>query len=124
MAKKSDKIEEVKGKENGTTVSKLPPSNIGVFSKADYWKRRTWTITDKDGNSVSQPLRGQGNAIRPVYKPNTDSKAEVGFTNDGELVYKNREYRRRKVKIAFSNRFTKRQKTRTEIKKLRKLGRR
>lgn len=96
---------------------------MSEFDKEEYWKRRNNTITDEDGNEVRKPLRGEGDKIKPVYLPNTNSKAEMGFTNEGTIVLKNREYRRRKIRLEGASQFTKKQTSKKEVKRLRKLGR-
>lgn len=52
------------------------------------------------------------------------NEAERGFDNDGNIIVKNRSYRRRKLKLPGSNIFTKKTMTKAERKKFRKLGRR
>ena len=97
---------------------------MAEFDKEAYWARRNNTITDKDGNEIRKPLRGEGDKIGPVYLPNPDSKAEIGFSNEGTIILKNRAYRRKKYRLEGANQFTKKQISRKELKRVRKLGRR
>lgn len=82
-----------------------------MFNKDEYWKNR------------EAKQRGQGMIIKPKVVENPDSKAEIGFDNNGNMIAKNRAYRRRSIKLPGFNIFTRKQITKTERKKLRKLGR-
>lgn len=103
-----------------------------TFDKEEYWKRRKNTVEeeqeDEKGKKVKvqvpKPLRGQGDKPLPVVKPNTDSKAQIGFDNEGHMIIKNRAYRRKSFRLPGEGAATKKTYTKEERKKLRKLGRR
>ena len=92
-----------------------------TFDKDKYWENR------KAGK------RGQGELPKaPAPKQSPTDTAERGFDNNGNMIVKNRAYRRRKIRLPGDNRFT--QKTWTddegyggiskkELKRKRKLGR-
>ncbi len=82
-----------------------------AFDKDKYWKNR------KEGK------RGQGELPKPQITP-TDNEAERSFDNEGNMVIKNRAYRRRRIRLPGDNLFTKSTKTKKERKAFRKLGRR
>lgn len=107
-----------------------------TFDKEEYWKRRKNTIPvldeegepklDDDGNEIREPkpLRGQGLYPQPVVMPNLDSKAEISFDNNGQMIIKNRAYRRRTVKLPGANSYTRKVMNKKERKAFRKKGRR
>lgn len=82
------------------------------FDKKRYWENRNHTIKqkDEDGNEVevAAPKRGQG----PVPKGRIINTEEtmLSFTNEGEIVVKNRAYRRQKVKLPTPKKKVKRKK--------------
>lgn len=82
-----------------------------AFDKELYWKNR------------EAQKRGQGDKSKPKVIRDENSKAEIGFDNQGNMIAKTRSYRRRKIKLPGSSMFTKKQLTQTERKKARKLGR-
>lgn len=102
-----------------------------TFDKEAYWKRRNNTVKQEvdDGNGgkteveVRKPLRGQGDSPKPVVVPDLESGAQISFDNSGNMVQKNREYRRRRVRVPGDNAATKKTLTKDERKKLRKKGR-
>lgn len=90
-----------------------------AFDKDKYWENR------KAGK------RGQG-TIPKARVVDTQNDAERGFDNDGNVIIKNRAYRRRKLKLPGDNQFTRKTwrgpegfegMTKAERKRTRKLGR-
>jgi hypothetical protein len=90
-----------------------------AFDKDKYWENR------KAGK------RGQGTIPRPKTV-DTDNGAERGFDNDGNIIIKNRAYRRRRIRLPGDNQFTQKTwkgldgyegMTKAERKQKRKLGR-
>lgn len=103
-----------------------------TFDKEEYWKRRNNTVEeeheDENGKKVKvqvrKPLRGQGDTPKALVLPNTDSKAQIGFDENGQMVQKNREYRRQSFKLPGQRSATKKTITKAKRKVLRKKGRR
>lgn len=81
-----------------------------AFDKDKYWKNR------KEGK------RGQGELPKPQITESGD--AERGFDNAGNIIVKNRAFRRRRIRLPGDNLFTQKTKTKKERKAFRKLGRR
>lgn len=71
-----------------------------MFNKEEYWKNRNNTVKSKDGDGVevevSKPIRGQGAAPSLIVSAKP-SPAQLGFTADGQLIIKNRAFRRKRV---------------------------
>lgn len=61
------------------------------FDKELYWKNR------QDGK------RGQGVVEKLPANAITPDNARIGFTNDGELVAKNRAFRRQTTRLALKS---------------------
>lgn len=66
------------------------------FDKEQYWKNRKNKETI-DGEEVEAPIRGQGKESKPKFRPNKN--VEIGFTNGGRTVVKNRAYRRKPIRL-------------------------
>lgn len=83
-----------------------------MFNKKEYWSRRNNVEKIKDPNGkeieVKKPLRGQGDKVKPTFTPN--KTAEIGFNNNGEMVLKNRAYRRKPIRLPKAQKITKRKK--------------
>ena len=107
-----------------------------IFDKEEYWKRRNNSVPvldddgepakDDKGNEIKEPkpLRGQGEYPQPLVMPNPNSKAEIGFDNNGQMIVKNRAFRRRTVKLPDENVYTRKVMNKKERKEFRKKGRR
>lgn len=86
-----------------------------TFNKKEYWKRRNNTvkkkIKDENGEDreidEKKPLRGQGEYPSKVVNVHKISDAEIGFTNDGNMIIKNRKHRRRRFRLPGHNEYTK-----------------
>lgn len=76
-----------------------------IFSKKEYWERRNNTVeVEENGKKIQKPkpLRGQGNKYNPIGAPTTPNKADVGFDNQGHIIFKNRAFKRQKVRLPSS----------------------
>jgi hypothetical protein len=102
-----------------------------TFDKEEYWKRRHNEVEVEQENEkgkkvkvmVSKPLRGQGDKPIVPVKPDPNDKSEVGFDLNGNMIHKNRAFRRRNVRLPGEVSYTKKTYTREERKILRKKGR-
>lgn len=91
-----------------------------AFDKDKYWENR------KAGKN------GTGELPKPKVQE-TENSAERGFDNEGNIIVKNRAYRRRRIKLPGDNQFTQKTwkdmdggyggVTKAERKRTRKLGR-
>lgn len=67
-------------------------------AKKDIDDEEKWAV----GALIKKPLRGQGDEIKPVFKQQKNDKVEIGFDNDGNMIYKNRAYRRKPTRLKSS----------------------
>ena len=83
-----------------------------MFDKLKYWKNR------------EEGKRGQGEVKKSPVLPDSNNPAEIGFDEKGQMLVKNRLYRRKKSKLPNQRSYTTKVLNKEERKKERKKGRR